>query len=233
MTARIAVLASGGGSNLQAILDHIATLGAGAPGRVVLVVSDRERAGALERARRAGIEALHVPWTDGGAALGPLFATYRIDVVALAGFLRRVPPDVTHAFRGRIVNVHPALLPAFGGPGMYGHRVHDAVIASGALVSGATVHYVDEEYDRGAIIAQSTVPVEPGDTAERLAARVLEAEHALYPRVLMQIALLRGQRATGIGQEGQRAPGKGQEGQRATGKGQEGKDARAPGKDPP
>ena len=215
MTARIAVLASGGGTNLQAILDHVATLGANAPGRVVLVMSDRARAGALERARRAGIEAVHLPWPDASATMAPVLATHRVDIVALAGFLRLVPTEVTRAYHERIINVHPALLPAFGGPGMYGHHVHEAVLASGTKVSGATVHFVDEEYDRGEIIAQSTVPVEPGDTADRLAARVLAAEHALYPAVLMRIC-------TGFAQG-------------ASGKGIEirGKDARAPEKDPP
>ena len=183
MSARVAVLASGGGSNLQAILDHFATLGH-APGRVVLVVSDRKDANALNRARAAGIEAVHLPAGRAVSELGPMLAGRHIDVVALAGYLRLVPPDVTRAFRGRIVNVHPALLPEFGGPGMYGIRVHTAVLASGAKESGATVHFVDEDYDRGAIIAQARVPVHAGDTPHSLAERVLQEEHSLYPKVV-------------------------------------------------
>jgi len=99
-----------------------------------------------------------------------------------------VPPPVVSQFRGRMINIHPALLPDFGGPGMYGQRVHAAVLASGATESGATVHFVDEAFDRGAIIAQEKVPVKAGDTAETLAARVLEAEHRLLPKVVLQLA---------------------------------------------
>ena len=99
-----------------------------------------------------------------------------------------VPPAAVARFRWRMINIHPALLPAHGGPGMYGRRVHEAVLASGAAESGATVHYVDEQYDRGPIIAQARVPVLPGDTAETLAARVLEAEHRLLPRVVLELA---------------------------------------------
>src|SRR5205807_2164795 len=107
----------------------------------------------------------------------------------LAGYLQRIPPAVVARFRLRLINIHPALLPAFGGPGMYGRRVHEAVLASGAPISGATVHYVDEEYDRGPIIAQWPVPVRAGDTPESLAARVLEVEHRLLPRVVLELAL--------------------------------------------
>jgi formyltetrahydrofolate-dependent phosphoribosylglycinamide formyltransferase len=184
VSVRVAVLASGGGSNLQAILDHFASLQGRAPGHVALVVSDRVEAGALERARVAGIEAIHLPAGRSNTELGALLAEHRIDIVALAGYLHLVPSDVTRTFQGRIVNVHPALLPEFGGAGMYGMKVHEAVLASGAKESGATVHFVDEEYDRGAIIAQARVPVLPGDTASSLAARVLREEHDLYPRVV-------------------------------------------------
>ena len=111
-----------------------------------------------------------------------------MELVVLAGYLKLVPAEVVAAWRGRIVNVHPALLPAFGGPGMYGLRVHRAVLASGASESGASVHLVDEVYDRGAVLAQARVPVEPGDTPERLAARVLAAEHRLLPAVVRAAA---------------------------------------------
>jgi folate-dependent phosphoribosylglycinamide formyltransferase PurN len=107
-----------------------------------------------------------------------------IDVIALAGYLRLVPPEVVRAFHGRMINIHPALLPAFGGPGMYGMHVHRAVIAAGCRVTGATVHHVDEHYDEGRPIAQWPVPVLPGDDAETLALRVLRVEHVLYPLAL-------------------------------------------------
>jgi folate-dependent phosphoribosylglycinamide formyltransferase PurN len=109
-------------------------------------------------------------------------------LVILAGWLRLIPSNVVRAFRGRMINIHPALLPAFGGPGMYGRRVHEAVVASGVRVSGATVHFVDEVYDRGAIIAQWPVPVLEGDDAEALAARILEVEHRLLPAVVLAFA---------------------------------------------
>ncbi len=109
-------------------------------------------------------------------------------LVVLAGYLKQVPPAAVARFRLRLINIHPALLPAFGGPGMYGRRVHERVLASGAAISGATVHYVDEEYDRGPIIAQWPVPVRPGDTPETLAARVLDVEHRLLPLVVLELA---------------------------------------------
>ncbi|MHB1862123.1 MAG: phosphoribosylglycinamide formyltransferase [Gemmatimonadaceae bacterium] len=190
MTARLAVLASGAGSNLQAILDHFDRLGARSAGQVVLVASDRPSALALERARARGI-ATGVIRTSAHPESTPLAALLRdarVDYVVLAGYLRLVPVNVVRGYAGRMVNVHPALLPAFGGPGMYGHRVHQAVIDAGAAASGATVHFVDEAFDRGAIIAQWPVPVHRGDTADSLAARVLRVEHALYPRVVQALA---------------------------------------------
>lgn len=188
MTARIAVLASGGGSNLQAIIDHLAALGEAAPARVVLVASDRASAGALDRAGRHEIERIALSASQRGDDLEALLAERDVDLIALAGYLRHVPPRVTRRWRGRIVNVHPALLPAFGGTGMYGSRVHDAVVRAGARVSGATVHFVDEEYDRGPIIAQWPVPVLPTDDAVSLGERVLRIEHLLYPRALAALA---------------------------------------------
>jgi folate-dependent phosphoribosylglycinamide formyltransferase PurN len=120
--------------------------------------------------------------------LADLLERQNIELVALAGYLRYVPTEVVNRYAGRIVNVHPALLPAFGGPGMYGRRVHDAVLAAGVSVSGVTVHFVDEVYDRGRIIAQWPVPVLAGDDRDALAARVLRVEHILYPRVVDAIA---------------------------------------------
>lgn len=186
--ARVAVLASGGGSNLQALFDHADTLGADRPYDVVLVASDRAGSGALGRAAACGVSTAHVPDPADSTALLAQLRGDGATLVVLAGYLKLVPPDVTRAFAGRMLNVHPALLPAFGGPGMYGLRVHRAVLESGARVSGATVHFVDEAYDRGTIAAQWPVPVCAGDTPERLAARVLAAEHVLLPRTVAAVA---------------------------------------------
>lgn len=185
---RIAVLASGGGSNLEAILRQEDTIGAGRGGTVVLVASDRARAGALDRARSRSVAAVHIPDPANAGVVGALLEEHAIDLIVLAGYLRLVPPEVTRRHRGRMINVHPALLPAFGGPGMYGIRAHRAVLASGARLSGVSVHFVDEAYDRGALIAQWPVPVLDGDTPESLAARVLRIEHLLYPRVVDAVA---------------------------------------------
>jgi formyltetrahydrofolate-dependent phosphoribosylglycinamide formyltransferase len=187
MSARIAVLASGGGSNLQSLFDHLDRLGARRGGEVVLVASDRASAGALDRARHRGVEALVVEAGD-GRALDAALRDREIDLLALAGYLRFVPPLVTRRLRGRMVNVHPALLPAFGGVGMYGLRVHQAVLDAGSRVTGATVHFVDDTYDHGPIIAQWPVAVHAGDTAQTLAARVLRIEHLLFPRVVDAVA---------------------------------------------
>jgi formyltetrahydrofolate-dependent phosphoribosylglycinamide formyltransferase len=183
---RIAVVASGGGSNLRALLDYFAELGERRAGDVVLVASNRSDAGALARARTARIETAVIS-ADGGD-LEALLDAHAIDLVVLAGYLKFVPVAVTRRFAGRIVNVHPALLPQFGGPGMYGARVHRAVLAARATTSGPTVHFVDEVYDHGAVIAQWRVPVRPTDDEHTLAARVLRAEHLLYPRVVQAVA---------------------------------------------
>ena len=186
---RMAVLASGGGSNLQAILEHLDTIGAARAADVVLVASNRPDAGALERARARDIATAVIERPADGPALRALLESHDVSLVVLAGYLKLVPPEVTRHWRGRIVNIHPALLPKFGGPGMYGRRVHEAVIAAGESESGATVHQVDDAYDRGAIIAQARVPVEPGDTPDSLGARVLMAEHRLYPSTLHALAV--------------------------------------------
>jgi formyltetrahydrofolate-dependent phosphoribosylglycinamide formyltransferase len=194
MLKRIGVLASGGGSNLAALYDHLRLVSlSGAPRtevpEIVLVASDQERAGALERARKWGVPrtVLAARGADAEQVEG-LLREHGVDLIVLAGYLRLVPRSVVSAYRGRIINIHPALLPAFGGAGMYGQRVHSAVIEQGARVSGATVHFVDEEYDRGPIIAQWPVPVLPGDTPEALAARVLRVEHLLLPRAACAVA---------------------------------------------
>jgi len=180
---RVAVLVSGGGTNLQALLDALRD----SPiARVARVISNRPDAGALERARSAGVPTTVLRDADDPAELHAALAGAQM--VVLAGYLKLVHASVVARFRGRMINIHPALLPDFGGPGMYGRRVHEAVLASGAKESGATVHFVDEEFDRGAVIAQEKVPIEPGDTADTLAARVLEAEHRLLPKVVLDLA---------------------------------------------
>jgi formyltetrahydrofolate-dependent phosphoribosylglycinamide formyltransferase len=158
----------------------------GAPWRTRLLISDREQAGALERARQWGIATRVIPVSGrdpeevGRETVEALFGS-EVQVVFLAGYLRLVPQAVVEAYRGRILNVHPALLPAFGGKGMYGRRVHEAVLAAGSKVSGATVHLVDERYDEGGVLAQWPVPVLSGDSPESLAERILAVEHRLYP----------------------------------------------------
>ena len=187
---RIAVLASGNGSNLQAILDHFDALGDRRAGNVVVVGSDRPEAGALERARRCGVATavLSTGEASAGSTISQVMDDHEVDLIALAGYLKLLPSELVTRFEGRIVNVHPALLPAFGGHGMYGRRVHQAVIAAGVRVSGVTIHYVDAQYDHGAIIAQWPAPVFEDDDAATLAARVLRVEHVLYPRVLQMVA---------------------------------------------
>ena len=187
---RLALFASGGGSNAAAILDAIdaGTL----PAEAAVLVSDRPDAGALARAADRGLPTAVVVPGDAPAvfaqALLDVLATHEVDAVALAGYLRKIPDPVVWAYRHRILNVHPSLLPAFGGPGWYGRRVHQGVIDYGCRVSGATVHLVDSEYDTGPIVLQEAVAVEPGDTAETLAARVLAVEHRLFPRALALLA---------------------------------------------
>ena len=180
-----AVFASGSGTNLQALLDHETVDG---PYRIVVVISDRGGAGALERAEAAGrmarvIEVRNRPPEDVASETLALLESLEVGAIFLAGYLRLVPSAVVSAFRRRILNIHPALLPDFGGEGMFGKHVHEAVLASGAKVSGATVHYVDEEYDTGTIVGQCPVQVLPGDDAPSLAARILNVEHRLYPIV--------------------------------------------------
>ena len=180
---RVAVLVSGGGTNLQALLDalHDSPIA-----RVTRVISNRPDAGALARARRAGVTTTVL--RDPSDPVEVLSALADAQLVVLAGYLKLVHASVVARFKGRMINIHPALLPDFGGPGMYGLRVHEAVLASGAKESGATVHFVDEAFDRGEIIAQEKVRIEPGDTPDTLAERVLEAEHRLLPRVVLDLA---------------------------------------------
>ena len=164
---------------MQALLDHE---GDGAAYRIELLVTDRPCM-AEERARAMGRAVCRIDFDDdaAGGELLLLLARHRAEGILLAGFLKLLPAAVCRAYRDRILNIHPALLPAFGGQGMYGHHVHEAVLRSGATLSGATIHFVNERYDEGRILAQWPVPVRPGDSADTLAARVLEVEHTLYP----------------------------------------------------
>lgn len=190
MSARIAVFASGGGTNLQALVDHFAATDAG---DVVLVISDRPHTPALDRGRSAGIPG-HViqvhsrPIAAVTADMIDALEAARIDLIALAGYIRLLPADVVRRFAYRILNVHPALLPAFGGKGMYGERVHRAVLEAGCRVTGATVHFVNERYDEGRIVAQWPVPVLETDSTETLQRRVLAVEHELFPAAVEWLA---------------------------------------------
>ncbi len=186
MIVRAAVFASGGGTNFQALLDHQRPDGAW---RIVLLVADKDDAGAIDRAAAASVPTAVIPTTgrdpaDVARDTLQMLARHRVDLILLAGYVKLIPREVVARFKRRMLNVHPALLPAFGGKGMYGKRVHAAVLEAGVSESGATVHFVDEEYDRGPIIAQQRVPVMSGDTPESLAARVLAVEHELYPRAV-------------------------------------------------
>lgn len=192
---RVAVLVSGHGrgSNLQALIDgcHSGTIA----GSIVVVVGTRADAPALDRARTAGLETVVVsPRKFGdddaayGAALIRVFQRRETGLVCLAGYMRKLPASVVAAYSGRVMNIHPGLLPLFGGPGMYGGRVHAAAIESGMKFSGCTVHFVDENYDTGPIILQRVVPILDEDTPETLAGRVLPEEHRAYTRAVALFA---------------------------------------------
>lgn len=185
MRLRVATVVSGRGSNLAALLD---ALDGKAPARVVLVMSNRADAGGLSVASQHAVPT-HVfnDSADPAEWCGVLGAA-QADLVVLAGYLKRVPARVVEAYRGRMLNIHPALLPRHGGSGMYGRRVHEAVLAAGDSESGATVHLVTDEYDRGPILGQARVPVFPGDTPDSLAQRVLEVEHRLLPAAILAAA---------------------------------------------
>lgn len=189
----IAVLVSGGGTNLQAILDAEAS-GENPHGKVTLVVASKPGVYALERAAAAGVESAVVRRRDYvdseafDAALVRVLQEHSIDVVVLAGFLSVLGPSVIEAYRDRILNVHPSLIPSFCGPGFYGLRVHEAALARGVKVTGATVHLVNEECDGGPILLQKAVDILPGDTPETLQKRVMvEAEWQLLPKALAMV----------------------------------------------
>jgi phosphoribosylglycinamide formyltransferase-1 len=187
---RIGVLLSGNGTSLENLLAHIDS--GEVPGRIAVVISSRADAFGLERARRRGIPALtvsrreHPDLNDFNDALHDALAPYDVELVALLGFLSLF--QLRGRYEGRALNVHPALIPAFSGTGFYGRRVYEAVLASGVKLTGATVHFTDDEYDHGPILLQEAVPVQAEDTAETLAERVTEIERRLVPEAIRLIA---------------------------------------------
>ncbi|MDX1666603.1 MAG: phosphoribosylglycinamide formyltransferase [Saprospiraceae bacterium] len=187
----IVVFASGSGTNFQSLIDAIEA--GHIPARIRALVTNNSEAGALQRARRHGIEtAVLTPdeFENRQAYEQHLLDKLKLwetDLIVLAGYIRKIPASVIQAYEGRMVNIHPSLLPKYGGKGFYGIKVHRAVIENGETQTGCTVHLVTEEYDKGPIIAQETVPVHPTDDAETLAKRVLKEEHKLLPRVVGEL----------------------------------------------
>ena len=194
MKARIAVMVSGGGTNLQALLDA-QTAGKLPSGEIVLVIASTPKAYALERAKNAGVPGFAVSKKELGsqeafeAGIQALLAEYQIDLIVLAGFLSILSETFTAQWPRRILNIHPSLIPAFCGQGMYGLKVHEAALAKGVKVTGATVHFVNEIPDGGEILLQKAVEILPGDTAEVLQRRVMEqAEWLLLPQAAEMIS---------------------------------------------
>lgn len=187
---RLAIFASGAGSNALKIIEHFeghATI------KVVLVACNKPGAGVLSIARQNNIDALLIEKENffRGDGYVDALKSYQVNFIVLAGFLWKIPDTLISAFPGSIINIHPALLPGFGGKGMYGNHVHEAVLAAGEKESGITIHYVDGHYDNGDIILQSTCMVETNDTPETLAAKVHALEHRYYPQVIEELLLAR------------------------------------------
>lgn len=189
---RLGLFASHGGTNLQAILDACAS--GRIPAVPAVVIGNNSKAKAMERAKAAGVPTVHLSSvthpdpTELDAAILQTLQEYEVGLVALAGYMKRLGPLTVDAYRGRILNTHPALLPRHGGEGFYGDRVHRAVLDAGDKFSGPTIHLVDEEFDHGPTISQSKVPVLPDDTVETLRERVLAEEHRLYVDTIAAIA---------------------------------------------
>ncbi len=187
---KLGFLASGNGSSARAIVAAIRAGELSAEAR--LLVSNNRSAPALAFAAEEGIAALHIATqadpTAADARLAQAMADHGVELIVLSGYLRQLGPKTLSRYSGRILNIHPGPLPAFGGHGMYGRRVHEAVIAAGVPESGACIHLVDEEYDRGPVIARMSAPVEPGDTAESLEARVTALEPAFFVETLCRVA---------------------------------------------
>ncbi len=191
MALRIGVLLSGGGTTFQNLQEHIEKRAV--DGEIVCVISSREDAYGLVRAEKYGIPRFCVSrkqyrenLAEFNREIWRILREYSVELVVLAGFMSLL--DVPEDYEGRIMNTHPALIPAFCGKGMYGHHVHEAVLEAGVKISGATIHFVDQEYDHGPIILQDAVPVLDDDTPDTLAARVMEKERELYPRAVQLFA---------------------------------------------
>ena len=182
----IAIFASGNGTNAENIAEYFSK---NEKIKVALIVSNRANAGVHERARRLEIPSLTLPKADfiAGEPVLQVLREYRIDFVVLAGFMCLVSEPLLRAFPNRIVNIHPALLPKFGGKGMFGHHVHEAVVAAGEKESGITIHYINEQYDEGQIVFQASCPLIPEDTPDTVAAKVHALEYRYYPQVIEQI----------------------------------------------
>lgn len=183
----LAILASGSGTNAENI---VRTFRDGSLLRVKLIITDHEDAGVIERMKPFGIKTIYIPgkvWRQEPQNIADILRGHGIDLVVLAGFMRLVAQPIVEAFPHRIINIHPALLPAYGGKGMWGHHVHEAVIAAGEKRSGVTVHYVDTQYDHGQIIMQDYVDIFPEDTAETLEAKIHQVEYSLYPRAIVEV----------------------------------------------
>lgn len=191
-TKQITVFASGSGSNFKAL--HQAALSRDFPARITALMSNNPRAGALEYARKQNIRTYLISSSDFPgrtdlyvSRLKEIIAEESPDLIALAGYLKKIPKEIIDTYPGIIVNIHPSLLPKYGGKGCFGMHVHRAVIENGEKVSGCSVHLVTKNYDEGKVLAQEVVPVEPDDTAESLSRKILEKEHELYPKVIKQL----------------------------------------------
>jgi phosphoribosylglycinamide formyltransferase-1 len=188
---RLGFLVSGRGSNMQTIID--ACKEGQLQAKPIIVISNNADSGALESAREENLVACHLSSATHpdstllDAAIAGALQSHNVDLVILAGYMKMIGPKVLDAFGGKIINIHPALLPKYGGKGMYGMKVHEVVIAAGETETGVTIHVVDAEYDRGPILAQRGVPIKPDDTPETLAARVLETEHEIYVDTLRKV----------------------------------------------
>lgn len=182
---KIAILASGEGTNAERIIRYFT----GHPTvNVTVIITNKAEAGVIRRAKNLQIPVEFLPasaFREGKAT--DLLRQYETDFVVLAGFLLRIPDDMLEAYPNRIVNIHPSLLPKFGGKGLYGSRVHEAVLTSGEKESGITIHYINEHYDEGAIILQAQCPVLPDDTPDTLATRVHQLEYEHYPVVIEKL----------------------------------------------
>ena len=187
----IGFLASHNGTNMQAIID--ACNSGALQATPAVVISNNSKSGAIERAGKEGIPHYHISgkhYPDPGEldrAILNVMIEHLVDIIVLAGYMKKLGPKTLAHFAGRILNVHPALLPGYGGKGMYGMNVHEAVIAAGETESGVSIHVVDGNYDTGPVIARARVPVDPEDTPETLAAKVLKQEHLLFPETLQKI----------------------------------------------